>query len=281
VLSEQIASTLPTTAELLVAGGDTRIMLDPASGATIYGSRPCPDPELIALGSCTASLISVAGPTFCGALLVPPATAARYLHACLGEQIAAYSNAAEWPQGWPAARKLPHGVNFGLLLRWQAAMTQMRHFMTIPDRQILGFIDQFARTVQQRLTHDACFEALPVAALERTPIGRRGGWDTAQTIFPFLVYRGRGASGRRPLTREDTRHLYELLREPAPGAPAPRFQLGQPVPCGERDGIPVSALRLCVGAPMLVSASDAAGIKAILAGVHGALDRIAELVDKL
>ena len=53
--------TLPDTNALLVSGGDARIALDPVSRLSVYGGRPCPDPDLVALGSSTASVISSAG----------------------------------------------------------------------------------------------------------------------------------------------------------------------------------------------------------------------------
>ena len=44
--------------ELLVAGSDRRISLDPATGLNKYGCLPRPDPALLAFGSSTASVIS-------------------------------------------------------------------------------------------------------------------------------------------------------------------------------------------------------------------------------
>ena len=55
------ASKLPDTARLLVAGGDGRLALDPATGLNRYLCRPFPDPELLDFGSSTASVVSEAG----------------------------------------------------------------------------------------------------------------------------------------------------------------------------------------------------------------------------
>jgi len=54
-------STFPSTAELLIQGADSRLCLDPISGTNHYLCRPQPDPELLRLGSSTASNISVSG----------------------------------------------------------------------------------------------------------------------------------------------------------------------------------------------------------------------------
>ena len=45
------------TVELLVAGGDARLVLDSVSGVNKYGAAPRPDPELADFGSSTASVI--------------------------------------------------------------------------------------------------------------------------------------------------------------------------------------------------------------------------------
>src|SRR3974390_682029 len=48
-------------AAALIAGGDARIALDPASGLHGYGWRPGPQPDEISLSSSTASTISSRG----------------------------------------------------------------------------------------------------------------------------------------------------------------------------------------------------------------------------
>ncbi len=54
-------SVLPATAQLLTQGEDARLGLDPHSGANHYLCRPFPDPDLLMLGSSTASTISQHG----------------------------------------------------------------------------------------------------------------------------------------------------------------------------------------------------------------------------
>jgi hypothetical protein len=52
---------LPSTQQLLVEGGDTRIALVPGQIFNRYGCMPQPDPGLLGFGSATASVISEAG----------------------------------------------------------------------------------------------------------------------------------------------------------------------------------------------------------------------------
>lgn len=216
----------------------------------------------------------LSGPTFSGLLLVPPATAARYRDLALGAGAGAYSGMADWPDGWGASRSLPATTNFGLLLRWEAAMAEWRALLAVPAPVADRFVDRFAVAITGWLASHRGFEPLPVAPLDRTGLQASTGWEDRQTIFPFLLRRTDGHTGERYLRREETQRLYMQLREPAADGDAPRIQLGQPVPCGERGGVPVSALRLCVSARMVVAAANDAGSDRSVRTALAALDRI-------
>jgi len=54
-------SDLPSTATLLIQGSDSRQRLDPHSGVNHYLCRPRPDPDILKLGSSTATTISQCG----------------------------------------------------------------------------------------------------------------------------------------------------------------------------------------------------------------------------
>lgn len=224
----------------------------------------------------------ISGPTFCGALLIPPATAAQYRNTAMASGTHIYSNAADWPKDWLAGQSLPAATNFGLLLRWEAAMAELRIFFAVPGPRITRFLQDFAAAVKMRLAHDPCFAALPAAPLCRRTLGHEDSWDTEQTIFSFIIYRQDEPAGRRPLLPDETRQVYEVLRHPGAGTETRRFQLGQPVPCGERDGVAVSALRLCVSVPMIVAACQGEAVDndadAAIADAMAALDKIKQII---
>jgi hypothetical protein len=58
-------------------------------------------------------------------------------------------------------------------------------------------------------------------------------------------------------------------------------QLGQPVPCGTRDGVAVSALRLCLSARLVSDARDGAGISGLIAQAQSVLDELIRLLDQV
>jgi hypothetical protein len=224
------------------------------------------------------------GPAFCGALLLPPGLAAqaraRPLHA-----LRAYSCRAEWPPGWPAARALAAAPDTGLMLRWEAALMELRRFRAVPAPIADRFFTDWGAAVAARIASDPGLAALPVAPLARDI----AGWDGRQTIFPFLL-QCPGAGGRpRPLGREETALVHRLMQQgdddaetPARGIGERRFHLGQPVPCGDREGVAVSALRLCASARWAVAAArSAAGAQPAIDAALLAFDKLAWLVRQL
>jgi hypothetical protein len=196
----------------------------------------------------------VTGPTFSGALLLPNGLAARWRQTAQLRALRQYALRQEWPANWPAAHSLDSACNFGLLLRWEAALHELRAFYAVPAGRVRHLMQRFADRVQQRLQDDRHFEALPSLPLARPGISFADSWDLVQTIHPFVLYRVQGAN-RQALSREDTRQLYWRLQETEGQPPtAPAYQVGQPVECGQRDGAPASALRISLSARQVAQA---------------------------
>jgi hypothetical protein len=229
----------------------------------------------------------ITGPTFCGALFVPRAAAQRLRARTLPRALKSYSAQAEWPRHWAARTALRAVENYGLLLRWEAALTELRAFRRLPEAAIADFLQTFARAVTKHLSRDPAFELLPMPRLNRAPLARAESWDCLPTIFSFLL-RKPSASGKNVwLNPDETKKVHELLREDQSAAHAGasqvvlarRCQVGQPVGCGNRDGIPVSALRLCASSRLILDALSpkGRGPRAVIADAIAVLDKAALL----
>ncbi len=189
--------------------------------------------------------------------------------------------------GMPGTRGRAGGdsgaVNFGLLLRWEAALVELRRFRAVPDALIIRYLDAFAGAIQARLISDLCFEPLAVPPLDRSSLQTGLSWDHIQTIFPFLLYRAT-AAGRIPLERRETLQIYRQLQQSRikqsglTGEGGLRCQFGQPVACGTRDGVAVSALRLCFSARQISDAAEQNGIAGLIDDALAALDKTAGLI---
>jgi hypothetical protein len=208
------------------------------------------------------------GPTFSGALFVPQTLGARVNSRLLPPGLRAYSARAEWPADWVAGAGMSEAANYGLLLRWEAALAELRAFRALPPAMVKAFMDAFAAAIQARLVADPAFEPLATRKLSRAAIGAPPGWDRTPSIFPFLLRRPHGGY----LSLAETQDVYRALA----GAGA---RLGQPVRCGARGDAPVSALRLCNSARLIVEAlSDGGDPEAVIAEALGVLDRVAAAV---
>jgi hypothetical protein len=205
------------------------------------------------------------GPVFSGVLLIPPNLIPRLSRQRLPPALAGYSAQAEWPMHkhtrWQAARHLSEAINWGLLLRLEAALAELRAFRAIPEADIVQFLTQFSNTMQAAINGSPHFELMAESKLSRAPISTESSWDQTPTIFPFLLLHRPGV----PITREQTQLIYKQLQFPIPHRPgdtiaphlaALRCQLGQPVLCGHQYGQDVSALRMCASSRVIIEACE-------------------------
>lgn len=165
----------------------------------------------------------------------------------------------------------PEFLGVGLLLRWEAALVELRRFHAVPQAVIVEFLTAFKDAIGARLAQDERFEPLAVILPDRTGLQLVPNWDHLPTIFPFLLKAKAGW-----LDREQTRQVYRQLQ--VPDLHAPRCQFGQPVSCGTRDGTPVSALRLCLSARQISDAAAQHSISPLIADALSALDCAAGLI---
>ncbi|CAN5402390.1 hypothetical protein BH11PSE11_BH11PSE11_14780 [soil metagenome] len=229
----------------------------------------------------------VTGPAFSGALLIPAAAASRLRHRVMPRAMSAYSTRAEWPRNWEASAWLDDIENFGLLLRWEAALAELKAFRLVPENVVSQVARAFADAVIKRLNEDPAFEALPTTSINRRHLIDTDSWDRIPTIFPFLLLRRDHGQARRLLTREQTQAVYQtqqsgLFGNSSPSLAGMHCQLGQPVACGDRDGVAIAALRLCLSSRMISEAAATMdGVHDLIRQAMTALDRTAALADTI
>jgi hypothetical protein len=149
---------------------------------------------------------------------------------------------------------------------------------------IVDSMQAFARAVQARLSNDPHFEPLSVPRLDRRPLVFDEGWDCVQSIFPFLIFHPETPHGRIPLNRLEMQQIYRQLPIVIGSDNAvskSRCQLGQPVECGVRNGVAVSALRICISARLISDALAGPGIAGVIDKAMIAMDKVALLADRL
>lgn len=233
----------------------------------------------------------ITGPTFSGALLIPSSVANKLRQFPVPAILRAYSTRADWSRHWDVGNLREDAINYGLLLRWEAALAELRLFLALPEQRVSEFLQIFAEAVEQKLGSESVFARLPVPDLERFGDGVTS-WDKLPTIFPFLLKRQQDNRTTQLLNNDEITQLYYALQSDlskgiGSGSDvalkdllASRVQLGQPVRCAKCNGLPASALRLCVSARIITDAlsPQGAGESAVIAQALAALDKVALLV---
>jgi hypothetical protein len=190
------------------------------------------------------------GPPFAGALLVPADIAARAESASLAAGLAGYFRRPEWPR--PLQREaacLPDTANLGLVLRWQAALWEVRALQAVPEDQRLLVMTELGAAVRDALEGARCLRQVAVET---------SGGGRPQTIFPFEVLRAAAADSAQPMDLGMMRQIHRWLnadisRWLPPGTLCSARRLGAP-PChvGQPVGIGSAAvLRVCIGAHLV------------------------------
>lgn len=193
------------------------------------------------------------GPPFAGAALLPARIAVRLDDGVLPSGLDAYFGRGEWPEA-PAARHLPDTANYGLALRWRAALAEMQAFAAEPDERKCAILDRFAEAVAKAMRDHPEFLPWPAPRLDRGS----GGWDCRRTVFAFAI-RAPFAPDRF-LTLDETRKVYQWLNADCSvlfetadeQRRASRIcHIGQPVALPDGKGGRLGLLRVSAGARLV------------------------------
>src|SRR6185312_5608702 len=193
------------------------------------------------------------GPPFSGGLLVPPSLGARLAKVDeVPAGLADYTGRGEWPVSWPGLRAgLAERANLGQLLRWSAALQEMRDYFAVPAEFRRYALGRFAEIVPGLIASE---ENLELLSDPRTDSVRDEEW-ASRSIFPFLV-----------------RHR-SLAAQPC--------HIGQPVALALPQGGSVAALRISAGARVVSESWSAAGEAASLANLEREFEQVRVILAKL
>lgn len=195
------------------------------------------------------------GPPFAGAALLPATIAARLQTGTLPEGLAAYFNRGEFPADAACAAALPAGGNYGLALRWQAALAEIRALLRTPPARRAAIIAGFGATARAAIAKQPGLTLLDAPPIIRAPDDE--AWERLPSIFTFSL-RAPHDPGRC-LTPTEARNIYfwlntdlSALIPEAPAVAARICHIGQPVPLAQPNGTgQMGALRVSAGARLI------------------------------
>jgi hypothetical protein len=212
------------------------------------------------------------GPPFSGALLVPRELARDAAKATtVAAGFAAYLSAFDVPPAWNGWRaSAGPAPNFGLLLRWRAALAEMHAFNAIDVSVRNKRLRDLCRRIHFELRSRRCLEIVAAPVGDRDGTGH--GWDVCRTIWTFVLKREAAAQGLRKTLDYDeawqvyvwlNRNLSAMLPSQATAAEralaATSCHIGQPVRIRCSDGGVAGGLRLALGARSLTAVAHDAG----------------------
>ncbi|HEX2940918.1 MAG TPA: hypothetical protein VHO91_07705 [Rhodopila sp.] len=206
------------------------------------------------------------GPPFSGALLLPPGIATRLSHGRLPQGLDAYFGREEFPHACPAAQGLPHTGNYGLALRWVAALAEYSAMLKVPQPRRAAIVAAFGKAVTEAAAGTAGVRLLGHTLRERGP--HEHPWERLQSVFGFAL---RAPFADRWLDPAEARAVYGWLNADLsaalpnePVSVAARIcHIGQPVPLPQFDGVAglMGVLRVSCGARLIAGEPSHKGLR--------------------
>lgn len=216
------------------------------------------------------------GPAFSGAVLLPPALAARTLAGPpLGPGLAAYSAKGDWPPGWePVTRGLTAEINLGLMFRWRAALWEMRAFYAVPESDRTRIVAEFGAALRHEIEDCPVTTAIPLPDDTPETACEAKAWDSLVTIRSFTVARDPADPAAGTMGYDELRKVYRWLNNDLSAwlpesadaedraVAAKRCHIGQPVLLARHgeNGAGPAALRLSIGAHLVSCAAFEAAL---------------------
>lgn len=210
------------------------------------------------------------GPPFAGAAILSASIAKRLNGGVkLPIGLNSYFGRDEFPARCPAAKTMPQIGNYGLGLRWHAALAEARALFRIPPGRRAEILQCFHVVIHQAIAEQPGLRLLPVPALHRH--SEQEPWETCQSIFTFSLPHPTHSGGL--LDPAEARSVYFWLNTDLSPYLAPKHRglaslichIGQPValpaPSGQGQ---FGALRVNAGARLISGEPTHRGLSARL-----------------
>jgi hypothetical protein len=221
------------------------------------------------------------GPAFSGAMLVPAALSERIrATGPMALQLDDYGIRADWPQRWSGLRaQFTNRPNYGLWLRWEAALDEMRAYYAVEDEFRHTVVAALGDGIARLIAASKSLRLLPQQPDAADP---RIDDDELRlpTIFAFTL-----EQHGRPVSLDRCKAIYhtlagDSLATDTPEVAAQSYLIGQPVGWRLADGSSIAALRICIGARHVTECWSTSAETARHNLGH-VLDRVAIVISKL
>ena len=183
------------------------------------------------------------GPPFSAALIVPRLLRVHERTRGLPLSFGSYFSRAEMPKSWTAIRQsMDSWINIPAIVRWTAAIAEIRAFESVPRQQRQEIMRGFERSAMSRISEQAELQLLPPFEHGLSDWADPES-HVASTVISFGVHAG--SNRTRRLDRHSLAAIHRALNCEQQSLPV---QLGQPVAIAPE----YCVLRIALGAPLLV-----------------------------
>ena len=198
-------------------------------------------------------------PGFCGAVLFPRARLAQIArHGRLPAGLAPYARL----EGGFGSRRCP-----GLILRWHAALHQMKRFGQLTPAEVKERLEQIGASVT------TCLEADSRLELVEAPRPPGFGWSDVRSVFTFSVHSSTG-----PLCPANLRLIYEALNDSEAVEGGSAMQRSASIPCQIGQPVELGSQRRG-GLRIAVSAEQVTEDRSQESGLRIVMDKLGQLLD--
>lgn len=201
----------------------------------------------------------LSGPPFSGALVLPRSITERIKDLKeLPKGLSTLFGEAEFPKKWTVATHTNYTIeNYGLLLRWQAALYEMNKIFRISNVRLKFVIDCFRENVMKMVDDTSFLSVLKNSRVENKPeyIYDRSPFEK-NTILTLCI-KDTGKNGPKDIGDAKIIHkalysdLSELNLENQDNIDAVSIQLGQPVKISSEDATQNITLRIALSATQI------------------------------
>jgi hypothetical protein len=232
------------------------------------------------------------GPAFSGALLIPGRSLAPWAaELSFPSGLADYISAAEVPPAFGQLREsLGPRTNFGLILRWRAALAEIAAYYQSDAEARLKVLRHFEAEAPRVLSASSHISLLDDAT-PLVPDEAERLLESKRTVFNLAVTSARGRRLGRPGLASLVRALNRDVNAEWPSSLSPQesdccsrcFHIGQPVIIGEGEQPePLAVVRVALGGSMITDLATGATPAATLEeGLQWLSDQLSVLRDKI
>jgi hypothetical protein len=230
------------------------------------------------------------GPPYSGALIVPRevSQAKELKEEILPEGLSTYYNHSDWPETWTCSKEFSDGFNYGAVMRWKAAIAEMKRYFRTPLLYRNLGIEMFCNYVEESIKESPYLEQLFDEEFQiHSGNGEDIGLKNIRTIFPFFIKMNNSV-----LNEKNVKKLYLLLNSDISKSfenssletlriASQKCHIGQSVTVLHKSNKPSAVLRISLGARIISDSWKDRDVSIFFSSIEEQMNQITIIIKKI